>query len=57
MEGSKNIEQNKDYIFIFVDSIQAYIIPKRSFVNENASVEFYNWAMINFSNPGSMMSD
>jgi hypothetical protein len=47
--GVKSIEQSKDYIFIFVDSIQAYFIPKRSFSSEKDNVEFYHQAMIYFN--------
>ena len=32
--GIKTIEETKDYIYVFVDKIAAYIIPKRSFIDE-----------------------
>ncbi|NEW04613.1 YcxB family protein [Paenibacillus sp. SYP-B3998] len=47
--GVKSIEQNEAYIFIFVDTIMAYIIPKRSFVSDKDCLEFYHQAQIYFS--------
>ena len=38
--GIKNIEEVKDYYFIYVDNISAYIIPKRDFLNKNKEEEF-----------------
>lgn len=44
--GVRSVEQNEEYIFIFVDTIMAYIIPKRSFVSKKESLEFYHQAQI-----------
>ncbi|OCT13349.1 hypothetical protein A8709_03610 [Paenibacillus pectinilyticus] len=47
--GVRSINQNDEYIYIFVDTIMAYIIPKRSFVTEKESLEFYHQTQIYFS--------
>lgn len=47
--GVRSVEQDKEYIFVFVDSIMAYIIPKRSFASEKESLEFYHQAQIYFA--------
>lgn len=53
-EGIDKVVQDKNYIYIFFDSILAHIIPKLSFksINEanefyNKSVEYFNKAKIN----------
>lgn len=40
-----SIEQNKDYIFIFVSNLSGHIIPKRYFASEEEANEFYQLAM------------
>ncbi|UKS28418.1 YcxB family protein [Paenibacillus sp. HWE-109] len=42
--GVRSVEQDERYIFVFVDSIMAYIIPKRSFGSEGESLEFFRQA-------------
>jgi len=39
-EGVKSIEMNRDYFFIFVDNMAAYIIPKRCFSNKQELDDF-----------------
>ncbi|SMO70149.1 YcxB-like protein [Saccharicrinis carchari] len=39
-EGLKEIQESKDYYFLFVDKIAAYIIPKRSFRNKMQEQDF-----------------
>lgn len=41
-EGIQNIEQDKDYIYIFLGSMLAHIIPKRAFSSPEAASAFYN---------------
>lgn len=38
--GIKSVEENKNSVFIFVDKMAAYIIPKRFFLNEEQINEF-----------------
>jgi YcxB-like protein len=38
--GIKSIEQNSKYIFIFIDKIAAYIIPKRFFKTNEELIRF-----------------
>ena len=40
--GIKNIDETKDYIYIFVDKIAAFVIPKRCFSNESECQNFTN---------------
>lgn len=39
-KGVKSIESNQKYIFIFVDNMAAYVIPKRYFSSENETNSF-----------------
>lgn len=41
-EGIHSIKQDKEYIYIFLDSILAHIIPKKAFNSVNEANEFYN---------------
>lgn len=38
--GIKNIEEVKDYYFIYVDNVAGYIIPKRDFLDKNEEDKF-----------------
>ena len=38
----KSVEENKDYIFIFIDTDMTHIIPKRAFKDISESKKFYN---------------
>jgi YcxB-like protein len=38
--GIKSLEENENYLFIFVDKIAAYVIPKRYFSNMSETKEF-----------------
>lgn len=40
--GIKAIEENENYLFIFVDNVAAYILPKRYFENKDVYDEFLN---------------
>lgn len=40
--GVHGIDQDKDYIYIFLDSMLAHIIPKKSFQSMVEANEFYN---------------
>lgn len=40
--GVDRIEQDDSYIFIFLKSARAHIIPKRAFTNTEQVMEFYN---------------
>lgn len=42
--GILRIEQNKKYIYIFVDNNLGHIIPKRAFVSDNEANIFYHEA-------------
>ena len=39
-KGIRKMDSNKKYIFVFVDKLTAYVIPKRSFKDDNESNEF-----------------
>ena len=41
--GFKSIEENKKYIFLFVDKIAAYIIPKRVFKDSKEVTQFLEY--------------
>ena len=41
--GFKSIEENKKYIFLFVDKIAAYIIPKRVFKDSEEVTQFLEY--------------
>lgn len=41
--GFKAIEENKKYIFLFVDKIAAYIIPKRAFKDSEEVTQFLEY--------------
>ncbi|NOZ47469.1 MAG: YcxB family protein [Chlorobi bacterium] len=41
-KGVKSIEENHNYLFIFVDNIAAYILPKRYFRTKEKYTEFVN---------------
>ena len=43
-ESISSIEQNKDYIFIFVSNLSGHIIPKRAFASVEDAEEFYRLA-------------
>jgi len=38
--GIKSLEENENYLFIFVDKIAAYVIPKRYFSDKSETKEF-----------------
>lgn len=38
--GIDKVVENELYIFIYIDSVRAYIIPKRAFTNDNLKNEF-----------------
>ena len=38
----KSVKENKDYIFIFIDTDMFHIIPKRAFKDMSESKKFYN---------------
>lgn len=40
--GIKDIEVNKKHIFVFVDNVAAYIIPKRYFSNQEEQKKYIN---------------
>lgn len=40
--GVEKIEQNEQYVFVYIGSLMAYVIPKRTFPNESALQEFYS---------------
>lgn len=42
--GVEKIEENNDYIFIFIATNSAYIIPKRAFANPKDANVFFNTA-------------
>jgi len=39
-EGIKSVEENRDLIFVFTDKIAGYLIPKRSFRNQEEMEQF-----------------
>ena len=43
----KSIEENKNAVFVFVDNIAAYIIPKRGFKDEEEQNEFLRLMNLN----------
>ncbi len=44
-EGVHRIEQDTEYIYLFIDTIRAYVIPKRVFPSKKESEEFYSIAL------------
>lgn len=42
--GVEKVEQNSDYVFIFVATNSAHIIPKKAFANSDEAVRFFNAA-------------
>jgi hypothetical protein len=44
-QGINRIEQDMKYIFLFVDVLRGYVIPKRSFASVTDAEAFYNQAM------------
>jgi hypothetical protein len=38
--GIEKIEENDQYVFIYVGALQAHIIPKRAFMSENEAARF-----------------
>lgn len=49
-KGIKEINQDKNSIYIILDTLMALIIPKRSFSSENEAIEFYNKALEYWTN-------
>lgn len=43
--GVKDVLSNKYYIFIFIDTLMAHIIPKRAFSSEEEAENFYQSAL------------
>lgn len=44
--GIDGIKQDKNNVYIFLDTFRAHIIPKRSFASEAETNQFYNKALI-----------
>lgn len=42
--GIKSIEDNEDYIFIFINNLLGHVIPKRGFNSQEECKKFYNLA-------------
>ena len=42
--GIEKIEENENYLFLYVGSLQAHIIPKQAFLNEGEAAEFLKLA-------------
>jgi hypothetical protein len=42
--GVEKVEQNGEYIFIFIATNSAYIIPKKAFVDSETATKFFNAA-------------
>jgi hypothetical protein len=49
-DGIKRMAESKNYIYLFVDKIAAYIIPKRYFVTEDEKIKFIDFINSKISN-------
>ncbi|TCZ79273.1 YcxB family protein [Paenibacillus albiflavus] len=49
-DGVQELRQNQEYIYIYVNNIQGFIIPKRSFSNKAEENEFIRAVMENWKN-------
>lgn len=49
-KGIKEIRQDKNNIYVIVDTLIAHIIPKRSFSSENEAIGFYNKSLEYWTN-------
>lgn len=46
----KDVKENKEYIFVFIDNIMAYIIPKSAFSSEVQCKEFFKKSLSSMQN-------
>lgn len=44
--GIEKVEANEDYIFLYTGSLQAHVIPKRAFLDEDEYAEFFQLARV-----------
>lgn len=44
-DGVRKIERNEEYLFIFINSIQAHVIPISAFISKDMADSFYNQAV------------
>jgi len=50
--GIERIEENEEYIFVYIGAYQAHVIPKRDFASKEDAKEFAEQARLYRSNCG-----